>query len=81
MKLSKQQAKEQAQVWDLQQMADRVCSRILDDDYPDIDIEIAIGNLRETAAAWFPGRQELFRMIYESRFERLRQQFRLRRSR
>ncbi len=81
MKLSKQQAKEQEQVRDLQQMADRVCSRILDHDYPDIDIEIAIGNLRETAAAWFPDRQELFRMIYESRFERLRQQFRLRCSR
>ncbi len=79
MKLSKQQAKEQEQVRDLQQMADRVCSRILDDDYPDIDIEIAIGSLRETAEDWFPGREELFRMIYESRFERLRQQFRSRR--
>jgi hypothetical protein len=61
---------------DLQQMADQICSRILDDDYPDIDIEIAIQSLREQAAAWFPGREELFWMIYESRFERLRQQFR-----
>ncbi|MHC4077661.1 MAG: hypothetical protein ACYST0_04360 [Planctomycetota bacterium] len=67
---------QERRVRDLQQMADQVCSRILDDDYPDIDIEIAIQNLREQAAAWFPGREELFAMIYESRFERLRQQFR-----
>lgn len=60
----------------LQRMADRICSRILDEDYPDIDIEIAIENLREQATTWFPGREDLFRMIYESRFDRLRQQFR-----
>ncbi len=57
-------------------MADRICSRILDESYPDVDIEIAIQNLRERAEDWFPGREDLFRMIYEARFERLRQQFR-----
>ena len=61
---------------ELQNAADRVCSLILDESYPDIDIEIAIANLREMADRWFPGRQDLFAMIYESRFERLRAQFR-----
>lgn len=61
---------------ELQKRADQICSRILDDEYPDIDIEIAIQNLKAEATEWFPGREKLFEMIYESRFERLRQQFR-----
>lgn len=61
---------------ELQKQADRICSRILDEEYPDIDVEIAIANLREQAVEWFPDREELFEMIYASRFERLRQQFR-----
>ena len=61
---------------ELQRGADRVCSLILDDDYPDVDIQIAIERLRELAEEWFPGTEELFVRIYESRFERLRQQFR-----
>ena len=60
----------------LQRMADRVSSLILNSDYPDVDIEIEIAKLREATEAMFPGRQQLFSMIYESRFERLRQQFR-----
>jgi hypothetical protein len=61
---------------ELQKRADQICSRILDEEYPDIDIEIAIQNLKEQVLEWFPGREQLFEMIYESRFDRLRQQFR-----
>ena len=61
---------------ELSRAADRVCVHILTSDYPDIDIEIEIDNLRETCRELFPDRMALFDMIYISRFERLRQQFR-----
>jgi hypothetical protein len=55
--------------------AERICSMILDGELPAIDVDIAIGNLRDEAGQLFPDRAELFAMIYESRFQRLRQQF------
>jgi len=61
---------------ELAYLADRVCMHILTSDYPDIDIEIEIANLRERCRELFPDRMELFDMIYLSRFERLIQQFR-----
>jgi hypothetical protein len=55
--------------------AERICSMILDGELAPVDVEIAIGNLRDEAEALFPGSEELFAMIYESRFARLREQF------
>jgi hypothetical protein len=59
----------------LQQMADRVCVLILSSDLPAIDIEIEKNKVRERCLELFPDREELYEMIYESRFQRLWEQF------
>jgi hypothetical protein len=56
--------------------ADRLCRMILSSDYPDVDIAIERGRVRELAEALFPDRMDLYEMIYESRFDRLWEQFR-----
>ena len=61
---------------ELQRMADRVCSLILISDYPEIDIEIEKSKVRERCEELYPDRMDLYDMIYESRFYRLRVQFR-----
>ena len=61
---------------ELQRMADRVCSLILIEDYPEIDIEIEKAKVREKCEELFPNRMDLYEMIYESRFNRLWEQFR-----
>ncbi|MGD2174370.1 MAG: hypothetical protein PVJ27_03120 [Candidatus Brocadiaceae bacterium] len=61
---------------ELQQRADRISSLILSSDYPAIDVVIQIRNLREFAERHFPHARDLFRMVYESRFRRLWEQFR-----
>ena len=60
----------------LKRAVDRVCSLILISDYPDIDIEIEKGKVRQLAEELFPDRMDLYEMIYESRFRRLWEQFR-----
>ena len=60
----------------LQREADRICELIVSDDVPEIDIEIQQVKLRETMARWFPDKQMLYQLLYESRFKRLWQQFR-----
>lgn len=61
---------------DIQRMADRVCVLILSSDLPAIDIEIEKNKVRKRCLELFPDREELYDMIYESRFERLWDQFR-----
>ena len=61
---------------ELRRRADEVCRLILCDDYPDVDIAIARQNLRDDALRAFPRGAELYDMIYESRFDRLIEQFR-----
>jgi hypothetical protein len=61
---------------DLQRMADRVCVLILSSDLPAIDIEIEKSMIRERCLELYPGREQLYDMIYESRFERLWEQCR-----
>jgi len=60
----------------LARAVDRVCQMILCEDLPEIDIEIAKNRVREMAEELFPDRMDLFEMIYESRWNRLAQQFR-----
>jgi len=60
----------------LARLADRVSVLVLREDYPEIDVVIAVENLRETASEMFPGTERLFEMIYLSRFRRLWRQFR-----
>ena len=57
-------------------MADQVSSLILLEDYPRIDIEIEKSRVREECERLFPERMALYEMVYESRFERLWDQFR-----
>ena len=61
---------------DLKRKADRICFLIVASDYPDIDIDIEILNLRKWCGRYFPERRNLFEIIYVNRFQRLREQFR-----
>jgi len=57
-------------------MADHVCSLILISGYPEIDIEIEKPKVRERCEELYPDSMDLYEMIYESRFNRLQEQFR-----
>ncbi len=59
----------------LQREADRIAVLILSTDLPQVDILIQVEKLRELCEELFPGREDLFEMIYASRFERLWEQF------
>jgi hypothetical protein len=61
---------------ELQRMADRVCVLILSSDLPSIDIEIEKNKVRERCLELYPDREDLYDMVYESRFRRLWEQFR-----
>ena len=61
---------------ELQRMVHRVCALILNPDYPEIDILIERQNVRRRCEELFPERMDLYEMIYESRFDRLMEQFR-----
>ncbi len=61
---------------ELQRMADRVCTLILSSDLPAIDIAIERSKVRERCLGLYPDREDLYDMIYESRFDRLWDQFR-----
>ncbi len=61
---------------EVQRMADRVCTLILSSDLPAIDIEIEKNKVRERCLELYPDRESLYDMVYESRFQRLWQQFR-----
>ena len=63
-------------IHELQRMTDRVCVLILSSDLPAIDIEIEKIKVREFCLELYPDREQLYEMIYESRFERLWDQFR-----
>jgi hypothetical protein len=61
---------------EVQRMADRVCVLILSSDLPAIDIEIEKNKVRQRCLELYPDREELYEMVYESRFQRLCEQFR-----
>jgi hypothetical protein len=62
---------------ELKRMAERICVLILDTDYPEIDVLIERAKVREKCEELFPDRLDLYDMIYESRFDRLWEQFRV----
>ena len=59
----------------LQHRADRICVLILSTDLPEVDILLERNKLRELCEELFPGQSDWYEMIYESRFDRLWQQF------
>ncbi len=65
---------DRAAIEDLARRADHITSLVLYSDLPAVDIAIKIAALREHVRERFPGREELFRMVYESRWKRFRGQ-------
>ncbi len=61
---------------ELQRLVDRVCVLILSSDLPAIDIEIEKNKVGERCLELFPDREDLYEMIYESRFKTQWDQFR-----
>ncbi len=61
---------------ELRKRADRISRLILSTDYPEIDIQIEIADLRRWCREQLPERLDLFEMVYVSRFRRLMAQFR-----
>jgi hypothetical protein len=70
-------ARETRRLREFQREADRVSDLVLNTDLPWIDIEIQIEKLREEARRLFPGKDDLFELVYESRFRRLWEQWRM----
>lgn len=60
---------------ELARRSDHIVNLILHTAMPRVDVEIQIENLREECARQYPGREELFEMIYASRFRRIWQQW------
>jgi hypothetical protein len=60
---------------ELARAADRVSRMILSGRVPRVDVDIAIERLRDDCDRLFPGRADLFEMVYEARFRRLREQW------
>ena len=69
-----EEEREKARV--IQKDAEQICRMILNEDCPYVDIEIAKENLKEKVRKIFPDKMDTYRMIYESRFKRLWDQFR-----
>jgi hypothetical protein len=61
---------------EVQRIADHVCVLILSSDLPAIDIEIEKNKVRERCLELWSAREALYEMVYESRFQRLWEQFR-----
>ena len=61
---------------EIRKMADRIAVLIVSTDYPLVDIAIERSKLRDEAEELFPDRIEIYDRIYESRFDRLIEQWR-----
>ena len=61
---------------EFQRKADRIAVLIVASDYPHVDILIEIENLRAECERLYPDSMDLFEMVYDSRFDRLWEQFR-----
>jgi hypothetical protein len=59
-----------------QRRIDRLCFLIVASDCTEREIDIERLHLRVQAVRLFPGKMPLYDLIYESRFHRLREQFR-----
>ena len=60
----------------IQEDAQAICQMILNDDCPEVDIEIEKKKLLEKVKNLFPDKVLTYQLIYESRFKRLWDQFR-----
>ncbi len=69
-------AEENEKLAAFQRKADKIAFLIVASDYERIDVEIEKAELREECARQFPDKLDLYDMIYDSRFQRLWEQFR-----
>jgi hypothetical protein len=67
---------EDGKIREIRAMADRIASLIVGSDYPIIDLEIEKQKLKERISELFPDKVDLYDLIYEPRFRRLKDQFR-----
>jgi len=67
---------EDRKIREIRAMADRIASLIVGSDYPMINIEIEKQKLKERISELFPDKIDLYDLIYEPRFMRLKDQFR-----
>ena len=61
---------------DFQRRADTICMWIVSSDLPEVDIEIEKNKLRTDVEDHWPDKIRLYEMIFESRFDRLWDQWR-----
>ena len=61
---------------EIQHDAQLICQMILNPECAEVDIEIAKEQLEEKVKKLFPDKINTYKMIYESRFDRLWEQFR-----
>jgi hypothetical protein len=59
-----------------QRHVDRLCFLIVATDCSDLEIDIERLHLRTQVMKLFPEKMSLYELVYESRFRRLREQFR-----
>ena len=60
---------------ELSRQSDRIVNLILYSSLPRVDIEIQIEQFREECLRRYPGSEDLFEMVYASRFRRIWQQW------
>ncbi len=72
----REESQARARQRELASMADFVCRLIVATDYPEVDVMIERCKVRARCEELFPDRLDLYDMIYESRFDRLWEQWR-----
>lgn len=60
----------------IRRQAERIAVLIVSTDYPLVDIAIERSQLRDKVERFFPDRMSMYDQIYESRFDRLIEQWR-----
>lgn len=68
---------EDEKILEVKRIADRISCLITCTDYTRIDLEIEKGKLRDRIEELFPDKAHLYELIYEPRFVRLEEQFRI----
>jgi DNA-directed RNA polymerase subunit RPC12/RpoP len=66
---------EDEKIQEIKRFADKIAFLIVSTDYPKIDIEIEKEKFRDKLTELFPDKAYLYELIYEPRFQRLKEQF------
>lgn len=66
---------EEEKIQEIRRLADKIAFLIVSTDYSDIDIEIEKEKFRDKLKELFPDKAYLYELIYEPRFQRLKEQF------